>query len=100
MTQITDTPTLHVDWADWLRRWDAQQSLYMTTREERFEIMLDALEATRDAGGPLPFDLMQGELQAGAAFETDPAVRTAAMRIAQIAFQITGEEQAYRSLEI
>ena len=46
MAQITDTPTRQVDWADWLQRWDAQQSLYMTTREERFEVMLDALEAT------------------------------------------------------
>lgn len=46
MVQITDTPAAQVDWAGWLRRWDAQQSLYMTTREERFEIMLDALEST------------------------------------------------------
>lgn len=46
MVQITDTPARQVDWAEWLRRWDAQQSLYMTTREERFESMLDALEAT------------------------------------------------------
>ena len=46
MVQITDTPARQVDWADWLRRWDAQQSLHMTTREERFEVMLDALEAT------------------------------------------------------
>src|SRR5687768_15472300 len=33
MVQITDTLTRQVDWADWLRRWDAQQSLYMTTRD-------------------------------------------------------------------
>ena len=46
MVQITETPTRQVDWAGWLRRWDAQQSLYMTTREERFEVMLDALEGT------------------------------------------------------
>ena len=46
MVQITDTPTAQVDWADWLRRWDAQQSLSMTTREERFDAMLDAIEAT------------------------------------------------------
>jgi SAM-dependent methyltransferase len=46
MVQVAETLTAQVDWADWLRRWDAQQSLYMTTREERFEIMLDALEGT------------------------------------------------------
>jgi len=67
MVQITDAPTRQVDWADWLRRWDAQQSLYMTTREERFEIMLDALEATvaaspgaQDEGGIVALDLACG----------------------------------------
>jgi SAM-dependent methyltransferase len=67
MIQITDMPTSQVDWADWLRRWDAQQSLYMTTREERFEVMLDALEGTvaaspdgQDAGGIVALDLACG----------------------------------------
>src|ERR1043165_2040528 len=46
MVQVTETRTAQVDWADWLRRWDAQQSLYMTTREERFEAMLDAVATT------------------------------------------------------
>ena len=47
MAQAITTPTAQVDWADWLRRWDAQQSLHMSTsREERFEVMLDALDAT------------------------------------------------------
>src|SRR3954454_22400382 len=46
MGQVTDTRTPQGEWAGWLRRWDAQQSLYMTTREERFEAMLDAVAAT------------------------------------------------------
>jgi SAM-dependent methyltransferase len=46
MVQVTETRTAQIDWAGWLRRWDAQQSLYMTTREERFDTMLDALEST------------------------------------------------------
>jgi SAM-dependent methyltransferase len=33
-----------VDWAAWLRRWDAQQSGYLPDREARFNAMLDALE--------------------------------------------------------
>jgi SAM-dependent methyltransferase len=44
MVQVTETRT--VDWADWLRRWDAQQSLHMNGREERFAAQLEALEAT------------------------------------------------------
>ena len=44
MVQITETRT--VDWADWLRRWDAQQSLHMNGREERFAAQLEALEHT------------------------------------------------------
>src|SRR6478735_589201 len=45
MVQITETRTAQVDWAGWLKRWDVQQSLYMT-REERFTAMLDAIEGT------------------------------------------------------
>jgi SAM-dependent methyltransferase len=45
MVQVTETRTAQVDWAGWLKRWDAQQSLYMT-REERFEAMLDAIAGT------------------------------------------------------
>lgn len=44
MVQITETVT--IDWADWLRRWDAQQSLHMNGREERFAAQLEALENT------------------------------------------------------
>lgn len=31
------------DWAEWLRRWDAQQAGYVADREERFDAMLDVL---------------------------------------------------------
>lgn len=51
MTQTTQTTAPSVDWADWLRRWDAQQSLYLPDREERFQVMLDVLEAATP--GPL-----------------------------------------------
>ena len=67
MVQVTDTLTAQVDWADWLQRWDAQQSLHMTTREERFGTMLDALDSTvakepgaQDDGGIVALDLACG----------------------------------------
>jgi SAM-dependent methyltransferase len=34
-----------VDWGEWLRRWDAQQTLYLPDRESRFDAMLDVLQA-------------------------------------------------------
>jgi SAM-dependent methyltransferase len=34
-----------IDWAAWLRRWDAQQTAYLPDREERFNAMLDVLGA-------------------------------------------------------
>lgn len=34
-----------IDWANWLRRWDVQQSAYLPDREERFAAMLDVLGA-------------------------------------------------------
>ena len=37
-----DIPQL--DWQDWLRRYDQQQSTYLPDREERFTVMLDVLE--------------------------------------------------------
>lgn len=44
---MTQAPTLpQIDWLDWLRRWDSQQARHMYDREGRFEIMLDAVEAT------------------------------------------------------
>lgn len=35
-----------VNWQHWLHRWDAQQSGYLPLREERFQVMLDALALT------------------------------------------------------
>ena len=32
-----------IDWAEWLRRWDRQQEGYVTQREARFSVMLEAL---------------------------------------------------------
>jgi trans-aconitate methyltransferase len=34
-----------IDWAHWLRRWDAQQEGYVPDREARFSVMLDVLDA-------------------------------------------------------
>lgn len=33
------------DWAEWQRSWDRQQEFYLPDREQRFESMLDAVEA-------------------------------------------------------
>ncbi|MEM7348563.1 MAG: class I SAM-dependent methyltransferase [Chloroflexota bacterium] len=41
MTQ-TSLP-IEIDWADWLKRWDAQQTGYLPDREARFTTMLDVL---------------------------------------------------------
>lgn len=37
------SPQLAIDWAEWLRRWDAQQTAYLPEREARFTAMLDVL---------------------------------------------------------
>lgn len=42
---MTANGTGEVDWNDWLRRWDAQQTGYVPHREERFRVMFDVLEA-------------------------------------------------------
>ena len=34
------------DWKAWLRRWDAQQAALLPSRERRFHVLLDVLEAT------------------------------------------------------
>lgn len=34
----------HIDWRAWLERWDQQQAGYLPSREERFAVMLDALD--------------------------------------------------------
>ncbi len=33
-----------IDWLAWLQRWDRQQAGYLPSREERFAVMLDALD--------------------------------------------------------
>src|SRR5579864_7239522 len=38
-------PTETIDWAGWLRRWDAQQQRHIPDREARFTAILDALKA-------------------------------------------------------
>ncbi|MFZ0830289.1 MAG: class I SAM-dependent methyltransferase [Thermoplasmata archaeon] len=42
MTARSSSP----DWKAWLRRWDKQQASLLPSRERRFHIMLDVLEAT------------------------------------------------------
>ena len=37
--------TPHLNWHDWMQRWDNQQSRYLPDREQRFTAMLDVLEA-------------------------------------------------------
>ena len=34
-----------IDWREWLQRWDRQQTRYLPYREERFQVMFDAVEA-------------------------------------------------------
>jgi len=51
------TPT--VDWPRWLQRWDAQQTSYLPLREERFAVMIDAVEVT-SGPAPLVLDLAAG----------------------------------------
>ncbi|MBV9099919.1 MAG: class I SAM-dependent methyltransferase [Candidatus Dormibacteraeota bacterium] len=41
----TSPPPTAIDWASWLRRWDAQQQLHIPDREARFTAMVDALVA-------------------------------------------------------
>ena len=48
-----------VDWVEWMRRWDVQQTGYLPNREARFDIMLDVLEAL------LPSDFVALDLCCG-----------------------------------
>jgi len=41
----------------WISRWDAQQEWYMPDREERFTVLLDAVEAGAGRDDPLVLDL-------------------------------------------
>lgn len=42
---IQAASTTEIDWVEWLRRWDEQQTGYLPDREARFTTMLDVLEA-------------------------------------------------------
>ncbi|HEV7208135.1 MAG TPA: class I SAM-dependent methyltransferase [Mycobacteriales bacterium] len=48
-----------MDWESWQQRWDAQQQAYLPDREERFSVMLDAVEAACGAA-PRVLDLAGG----------------------------------------
>ena len=41
----------------WIDRWDAQQEWYMPDREDRFTVLIDAVEAGVGRDGPLVLDL-------------------------------------------
>ena len=41
---MSDDPRAGIDWAGWLRRWDAQQQGYVPEREPRFSVMFDVLD--------------------------------------------------------
>src|SRR5215471_4088492 len=41
----------------WINRWDAQQQWYMPDREERFTVLIDAVEAAAGRDDPLVLDL-------------------------------------------
>jgi SAM-dependent methyltransferase len=43
--------------AQWIARWDAQQEWYMPDREERFTVLIDAVEAGTGRDDPLVLDL-------------------------------------------
>jgi trans-aconitate methyltransferase len=53
------TNETQVDWKHWLQRWDAQQAGYVPQREERFRVMLDAVDAL------LPDDFVALDLACG-----------------------------------
>ncbi len=42
---MTSVDASQIDWHEWLRRWDRQQTRYLPFREERFAAMFDAVEA-------------------------------------------------------
>ena len=48
------------DAAAWQESWDRQQEAYLPDREHRFEVMLDAVDAVRDAAPPRLLDLAGG----------------------------------------
>jgi SAM-dependent methyltransferase len=58
MPELTDVPVLDAAAArDWIDRWDRQQEVYMSDREERFTALIDAVEAGTGRPDPLVLDL-------------------------------------------
>src|SRR5580704_6540901 len=58
MPELKDQPELDAAAArDWIDRWDRQQEVYMSDREERFTALIDAVEATAGRPDPLILDL-------------------------------------------
>ncbi|MGH3169258.1 MAG: class I SAM-dependent methyltransferase [Trebonia sp.] len=58
MPELTDLPGLDSAAArDWIARWDRQQEVYLTDREERFTALIDAVEAGAGRPDPLVLDL-------------------------------------------
>ena len=56
---MTPADASEIDWHEWLRRWDRQQTRYLPFREERFAAMFDAVEAL------LPPDFVALDLGSG-----------------------------------
>lgn len=52
--------TTTLDFTAWMARWDAQQAGYLTDREERFQLLFDALEAITGGGPVTAIDLAAG----------------------------------------
>jgi SAM-dependent methyltransferase len=57
----TRQPTVsHEQAQGWIRRWDAQQQVYLPDREERFTALIDAVEEAVGRPDPLVLDLGSG----------------------------------------
>jgi SAM-dependent methyltransferase len=58
MPELTNLPELDSAAArDWIARWDRQQEVYLTDREDRFTALIDAVEAGTGRPDPLVLDL-------------------------------------------
>lgn len=59
MTDLRDHAPSDIRWEQWLRRWDAQQSLYIEERERRYDVMFSFLDEL------LPAEITVLDLAAG-----------------------------------
>ena len=100
MTPTSNAAATQTDWHDWLRRWDRQQQLHIPDREERFAVVVAALQAfTGEAPRVLDLGCGPGSLSARVrerlpdaeilAIDTDPVLLT----IARGAFADTANVQ-------